>query len=552
MERSREASGSAPPQRRPAAQLQAGERASPRPGEPAVFHDSSRMVAQRQRCQQLGAMAATSSVTQLHGVSPSGGQVLQMVRWKWDADAKAWNAIGASSSSSKPPSHKGKRDGEVYDDGEGSTRSNTRRSGRGRSDLDQEADEEDADLTPMKKAERDSAQVKSFLARLREQEQAPKKKNPSYTISAEIHKPGLLTQKPTRKEGNLTAKDYEEGYISDEGGKLHETVRGSVKEQEEIEQIEKNKVSRHGNAMKLGEPEATPYYGSNITYRVDYTKPKSDDTAKWSPRARVMVADLNMTTRKAAENVDLMSRAQESEQESFLQGLSGQRGLDEEIDAGGHFGSQLRALARLSNIFDEQSSPTLDGLMLRNTASLEQARNLFVHPQFGTGALGTQNSGPKSVEEFQAYNAVLSTGKASTNTRGTGYEQNAKFKKWSAMQSALPEGVMTVEKTQKAEKAEKAKKAVKAEKVEKVEKPKKRKLSRGSDRSESDGSPPKKKQRTPAKEKETAPKKPPKVAKAKATSPKVQKTGPASSSVKKKSSGKQKPSGGRGRTKDKG
>jgi hypothetical protein len=540
MERSREAPGSAPPQRRPAAQQQAGERASPSPGELAVFHDSSRMVTQRQRCQQLGAMAATSSVTQLHGVSPSGGQVLQMVRWKWDADAEAWNAIGSSSSSSKPPRRKGRRDGEVYDDGKSSTRSDARRSGRGRADRDQEADEEDAELTPMEKARQEGAQVKSFLAGLRKQQQAPRKDS-SYTISAEIHKPGLFTQKPIRKKGknNLKAKDYEEGYISDEGERLHEAVRGSVMEQEEIERIKKKKVSRHGNAMKIGEPETAPYYGSNITYRVDYTKPMDDDEAEWSPKARVIVADSNMTTKKAAENVGLMGGAQDSEQESFLEGLSGQRKLDEEIDTGGHFGTQLRALARLSNLFDEQSSPSLDGLMLRNSGSLEQARNLFVHPQFGTGALGTQNSGPKSVEEFQAYNALLSTGKASTDTRGTGYKQNAKFKKWSAMQSALPEGVMTVEKTPKAEKAEKA------------EKPRKRKLSRGSSRSESDESPPKKKQRAPAKKKkETAPKKPPRVAKAKTTSPRVQKTGPDSSAVKKKSSGKQKSPAGRGRTRD--
>jgi hypothetical protein len=540
MEKSREASSSAPPQRCPAAQLEAGEHASPRPGELAVFPDSPRMVAQRQRCQQLGAMAATSSVTQLHGVSPSSGQVLQMVRWKWDAEAKAWNAIGASSSSSRPPRWKGTRDGEVYDDEKSSTRSDARKSGRGRADRDQEADEEDADLTPMKKAEQEGAQVKSFLAGLRKQQEAPKK-NASYTISAEIHKPGLFTQKPTRKKGNLSAKDYEEGYISDEGGKLHEAVRGSVKEQEEIEQIEKNKVSRHGNPMKIGEPEATPYYGSNITYRVDYTKPKGDDKAKWSPKARVIVADSNMTTKKAAENVGLMHHAEESEQDSFLEGLSGQRKLDEEIDTAGHFGTQLRGLARLSNLFDEQSSPSLDGLMLRNSGSLEQARNLFVHPQFGTGALGTQNSGPKSLEEFQAYNALLSTGKASTDTRGTGYEQSAKFKKWSAMQSALPEGVMTVEKTPKTEKVVKPKKD---------EKPRKRKLSRGSSRSESDESPPKKKQRTPAKKKETPPKKSPRVTKAKTTSPKVQKTGPDSSAVKKKSSGKQKSSAGRGRTRD--
>ncbi len=78
---------------------------------------ASRTVAASDRAPADALARAERLGHRLEALAPPRAEApIQRVRWRWSASSNSWSAIGASSSTSTPPTHAGNVDGEEYED----------------------------------------------------------------------------------------------------------------------------------------------------------------------------------------------------------------------------------------------------------------------------------------------------------------------------------------------------------------------------------------------------------------------------------------------------
>ena len=246
------------------------------------------------------------------------------------------------------------------------------------------------------------------------------------------------------KPGHLSTKDYEDGYISDEGDKLLKAIHARKDEQiAKVQDLPDGRKSRSGNQIKLGDPTSVQYHGVDIRYRVDFTgiaekppkatggrKKKKDEAVEevveppieppkttWIPHARIFAGDQDLSTVKLASLAeDIHGQVDDSFKQHFLSGVKGQASPTPEKSSAYAIGVESRAVARASDAFGQQF-PSFEGYLLSKPQSAHEVTNLFHNPQFGTGALGSQNSGPTATPDFHAFNEIVSDARKEHSTQ---------------------------------------------------------------------------------------------------------------------------------------
>ena len=83
--------------------------------------------------------------------------------------------------------------------------------------------------------------------------------------------------------------------------------------------------------------------------------------------------------------------------------------------------------------------PAFDGLLLSKPQTPQDARNLFFHPDFKTGALGHQNNGPGKIGDFDAFKEIVGNAREKHDTHlGTDIDTVSRIRKAKAINALVP------------------------------------------------------------------------------------------------------------------
>jgi hypothetical protein len=212
------------------------------------------------------------------------------------------------------------------------------------------------------------------------------------------------------------------------------------------------KKSRSGNAIRIGTIATAPYHGVDIKFRVDFTeiveKPASTGEEeeeeqplrkRWEPHVRVYAFGKDAKTKELAGFAEQIGEhADPLPQQHFLAGVKGQAPPGEQISSEYATGVEYRAVGRASDAFGTVF-PALDGLVLSHPQSPKDVRNLYFNPEFGTGALGHQNSGVGATGDFNAFKEIVADTRVEhTANRGTALDKVALIRKARAINAAVP------------------------------------------------------------------------------------------------------------------
>ncbi len=263
------------------------------------------------------------------------------------------------------------------------------------------------------------------------------------------------------RPGHLSSKDYEDGYISDEGDKFLKAIHARRDEEVgKVSELQDGRKSRSGNKIKLGNLTSTQYHGVKIDYRVDFTgieeKPSTETSAKkkkkgvdkevieppktkWVPHARIFVGTEDLSTVKLASLAEnLHSQDDETFKQHFLSGVRGQASPTEDKSSAYAIGVESRAVGRASDAFG-QLYPSFEGYLLSKPQSSLEVANLFHNPLFGTGALGSQNSGQTATPDFHSFNEIVSDTRKQHSTKvGTHLDDVSLIRKAKAINAFGP------------------------------------------------------------------------------------------------------------------
>ena len=190
----------------------------------------------------------------------------------------------------------------------------------------------------------------------------------------------------------------------------------------------------------------------NIEFRVDFTeiKAKTEGTAesqpaeqpgptRWEPHARIHGFGKDPKTKELAKFAqDLHEVASADEKQHFLAGVKGQAPPDAQISSAYATGVEFRAVGRASDAFGNVF-PAFDGLLLSKPQTPQDARNLFFHPDFKTGALGHQNNGPGKIGDFDAFKEIVGNAREKHDTHlGTDIDTVSRIRKAKAINALVP------------------------------------------------------------------------------------------------------------------
>ena len=280
------------------------------------------------------------------------------------------------------------------------------------------------------------------------------------------------------KTGHLTTADYESGYIPDEGDKLLKAIHARKDvELQRIDELKKGGTSRSKKPIKEGGLTSTLYHGVKIGYRVDFTgvaekppaekrgrkKKQSEDVeeeevetkaktkakapaqpkiSQWIPHARIFVGEDDLSTVRLARLAeDIHAQDNDTFKEHFLSGVKGQASPTPDKTPAYAIGVEARAVGRASDAFSEHLYPSLDGYVLSKPQSTQEVSNLFHNPLYGTGALGSQNSGQTATPDFHAFNEIVSDTRKEHGTKvGTTLEEVPHIRKAKAINVFAPPG----------------------------------------------------------------------------------------------------------------
>lgn len=283
------------------------------------------------------------------------------------------------------------------------------------------------------------------------------KQHPAFKYSVHLNDEfsGLRTPwNPTAqnktKPGHLGSDDYESGYMSDEGDKFLKSIHAH--KDEEIKKVGELPISdnrsRSKREIRTGNKATTQYHGVPIGFRVDYTQGEKE---QWLPHARIDVGENDQSTKDLAKASKGFESFDEKQQKHFLRGLQGQappkKGQSDEYNLGVEF----RAVARGSDAFGSLY-PAFDGYLMSMPKTPGQASNLFQHPEFGTGGLGSQNSGQQATAEFKGFHEIVAQQPVNHTTKfGTDIETIPSIRKAKAINALAPPGreIVKITKEQK-------------------------------------------------------------------------------------------------------
>lgn len=256
------------------------------------------------------------------------------------------------------------------------------------------------------------------------------------------------------KSGHLSSADYEDGYISEDGDRFLKAIHAHKdRELERVSELEQaKKLSSSGNTITRGNPTTAPYHGVNIEFRVDFTKitPKPEATTesqqaeqpgptRWEPHARIYGFGKDPETKLLANFAqNIHTQGGEVEKQHFLEGVKGQAPPDAQISDAYATGVEFRAVGRASDAFGDVV-PAFDGLLLSKPQTPQDVRNLFFHPEFKTGALGHQNSGPGKTGDFNSFKEIVGNARVTHNTNlGTDIDTVSRIRKAKAINALVP------------------------------------------------------------------------------------------------------------------
>jgi hypothetical protein len=256
------------------------------------------------------------------------------------------------------------------------------------------------------------------------------------------------------KSGHLSSADYEDGYISEDGDRflnaIHAHKDNEIKGVSELEQAKK--PSSSGNTIRRGNPTTARYHGVDIKFRVDFTEiaPKPEAATesqqaeqpgptRWEPHARIYGFGKDPETKLLANFAqNIHTQGGEVEKQHFLEGVKGQAPPDAQISDAYATGVEFRAVGRASDAFGDVV-PAFDGLLLSKPQTPQDVRNLFFHPEFETGALGHQNSGPGKTGDFNSFKEIVGNARVTHNTNlGTDIDTVSRIRKAKAINALVP------------------------------------------------------------------------------------------------------------------
>lgn len=267
---------------------------------------------------------------------------------------------------------------------------------------------------------------------------------------AGLRTPWSPTAQNKTKVGHLGSDDYESGYLSDEGDKFLKSIHSH--KDKEIKKVGELPVSdsrsRSNREIRTGNKAMTQYHGAPIGFRVDYTQGEKEE---WLPHARIDVGGDDQTTKDLAKASKGFESFDKKQQKHFLRGVQGQAPPKKGQNDAYNLGVEFRAVARGSDAFGSLY-PAFDGYLMSMPKAPEQVSHLFQHPEFGTGGLGSQNSGQQATAEFKGFHEIVAEHPVSHTTQfGTDIETVAPIRKAKAINAFAPPGreIVTITKQEK-------------------------------------------------------------------------------------------------------
>jgi hypothetical protein len=283
------------------------------------------------------------------------------------------------------------------------------------------------------------------------------KQHPPFKYSVHLNEEfsGLRTPwNPTAqnktKVGHLGSDDYESGYLSDEGDKFLKSIHSH--KDEEIKKVGELPIStsrsRSQREIRTGSKATTQYHGVPIGFRVDYTQGEDE---QWLPHARIDVGGDDQSTKDLAKASKGFESFDQKQQKHFLRGLQGKAPPKKGQTSEYNLGVEFRAVARGSDAFGSLY-PAFDGYLMSMPQGPEQVSHLFQHPEFGTGGLGSQNSGQQATAEFKGFHEIVAQEPVTHTTKfGTDIETVPSIRKAKAINAFAPPGrdIVTITKEKK-------------------------------------------------------------------------------------------------------
>jgi hypothetical protein len=267
---------------------------------------------------------------------------------------------------------------------------------------------------------------------------------------AALRTPWDPTAQNKTKVGHLGSDDYESGYLSDEGDKFLKSVhRHKDKEIKKVGELPiSDSRSRSNREIRTGNKTTTQYHGVPIGFRVDYTQGEDE---QWLPHARIDVGGDDQSTKDLAKASKGFESFDKKKQKQFLLGVQGQAPPRKGQSDAYNLGVEFRAVARGSDAFGSLY-PAFDGYLMSMPTAPQQVSHLFQHPEFGTGALGSQNAGQQATAEFKGFHEIVAPEPVSHTTQfGTDIEAVAPIRKAKAINAFAPPGreIVTITKQER-------------------------------------------------------------------------------------------------------